>query len=69
MAETGHPLMATIRARYKRTHVLLLDLVADMTNAELRWQPHPPGNSTTWMTLKPAICPVSSRRQRGNWEP
>jgi hypothetical protein len=49
MAEFEHALAKTIRARYKRTHVLLLDLVADMSGAELRWQPQPPGNSIAWM--------------------
>ncbi|MBN1579871.1 MAG: DinB family protein [Anaerolineae bacterium] len=49
MSELEHVLAETVRSRYKRTHVLLLDLVADMSDAELRWQPQPPGNSIAWM--------------------
>jgi len=49
MTETERSLMTVIRRRYKRTHILLLDLVSDMTDAELRWQPQPPGNSVAWM--------------------
>jgi hypothetical protein len=49
MAEHERPFMAAIGLRYKRTHTWLLDLVDDMTDAELCWQPHLPGNSVAWM--------------------
>ena len=49
MARTERSFMTIIGLRYKRTHTLLLDLVGDMTDEELRWQPQPPGNSVAWM--------------------
>jgi hypothetical protein len=41
--------MDIVGRRYRRTHTLLLDVVDDLTDQELRWQPQPPGNSAAWI--------------------
>ena len=41
--------MDIVGRRYRRTHILLLDVADDLTDQELRWQPQPPGNSAAWI--------------------